>query len=122
MAKKLILVALVSIAGGVLAKDGAFKAAEAAPGEELTPEKLTALGLDDAAVEALEAKGHVERVPVRTAEDTDGTADADLAAANKRADEAEAKVKELTEANEALTKKVSELEAAAKPKTSGAQA
>ncbi len=102
---KTIMIATALIAGGVLAKSGSLEPFEVKPGEELTEAKCKKLGLTEDDVATLIDKGTIEEVPVRTAEEASAADDgAALAAANKRADDAEAQVKE-------LTAKVSALEA-----------
>lgn len=93
----LILVAASTLCGGTRAKDGEVKPFEVAHGTELTEAVLAKLGLDDAAVADLLAKGKIAEVDVRAAEAAGDVPDqtAELAAANQRADAAEAKVKEL---------------------------
>lgn len=79
-------------------------------GEELTTEAQKALGLKKDDVDALVAAGTLSEVNAREA---GGGNDASLAAANKRADDAEAQVAELTKQVETLT---AELAEATKPK------
>lgn len=102
----LILVAASMLCGGTRARDGAVTAFEVAPGTELTPAVLAKLGLDDEAVTELIAKGAIAELDVRAAEASAGSDDqADaLAAANRRAAEAEAKVAALEADLAAATK------------------
>ena len=92
----LILAAVTLITGGVRAKDGAIVPHTVQPGEELTEDVVAKLGLDQDGIADLLARGAVAEIDVRAAAPADDGAAADaLAAANKRADEAEAKVKDL---------------------------
>ena len=88
---KTILVAVALLSGGVLVKDK-LEAFEVEPGDELTEAKMKKLGLSADDVEELMAKGSVEEVKVREAESSAPVDDKALAAANKRADDAEAKL------------------------------
>jgi ABC-type Fe3+-hydroxamate transport system substrate-binding protein len=90
---KLILVAASTLCGGVLAKNGKFDAVEVAPGTELTDDVVGKLGLNKAELQRLQDNGAIAEVTVREAGD-DASADLadELAAAIKRAEEAEAKL------------------------------
>ena len=113
--KTMILVVATTLCGGLLGKDNKFEPYEVAPGTEITPAVLKGLGLSKDEVVALIEKGAIAEVDVRAAESGGGNAKdltADLAAANTRADEAEAKV---TELEAKVTELEAELEAATKP-------
>lgn len=111
---KMILIAASTLVGGVLSK-GALVPFEVAAGEELTSEKAAKLGLSGADVERLLETGALAETPVREAEAAVGgdtaALEALLADETKRADDAEAKVKDLE----------SKLAAATKPAASAAQ-
>lgn len=101
MAKTMILVAAATLVG--MAKGEAkFRLPQ---GEELTAGAKKKLGLTDKDIDELIARGQVVETEVRAAEGAKGDAEA-IAAATKRAEDAEAKVK-------ALEARVAELE---KPK------
>lgn len=100
MSKTKILVATMTLSGGL----AGAALCEVAGGEELTEAKAEALGLDEAGLADLLARGMIAEVDVRTAEaGAKGDAKA-LAAAVKRADAAEAKVAELEAKLAAATK------------------
>lgn len=109
---KFILVAVSTLAGGVLAK-GVLVPFEAPAGTELTKTVVGKLGLDPDGLADLIAKGAVTEVEVRkpSAETARSDLTVELAATYKRADDAEAKVKELT----------AQLEEATKPAATSAQ-
>lgn len=92
MAKKNIIAAAattsVLVAVGELNGGGITVAS----GAEVTDELQEQLGLDADAIDELIERGILAKVDVRAAEATDGAA---LATETKRADDAEAKVKEL---------------------------
>jgi len=104
---KTILIAAVLLSGGVTGKDGKIASCTVQPGDELTADKLKALGLAENDVEAFIAEGKIAQTEVREAVADDDTDAAALAAANKRADDAEAALK-------VAQAKIAELEAAAK--------
>lgn len=118
--KTMILVAVTALMGGTInPKTKETEPASVAAGDELTAERLEALGLDDKAVTDLIARGHIAEVEARVAEPVDGAEDTTelqgkLDAETKRADEAEAKVKD-------LEKQLADAAKAAKP-AAGAQA
>jgi hypothetical protein len=96
---KLILLAAATLVAGTAAKPFTVGA-----NEELTDAKLKKLGLDAANVKDLIDRGLIVETEVREAA-PDAPADtAALDAANKRADDAEAKVKELEAALAEATK------------------
>lgn len=96
--KKIILLAVSTLLGGVLVK-GALEPFEVKPGEELTAEKAAKLGLKETDIERLLETGAIAETPVREAEAPVGgdtaALEALLADETKRADAAEAKVKDL---------------------------
>ena len=105
-----VLVAVHAIVGGLAGKGGGLIEAVLDAGEELTEAKRKALGLDDDAIAGLQASGALREVEVREAEfdegDSDAAITAKLSAETKRADAAEAKVKELEELLAEATKPV----------------
>lgn len=109
MSKKTIavLVAMTTIHGGMTIK-GEFKPASAEPGDELTKDKLAALGIDAAELEGLKARGVVGDANARVAEGPATADDKALAAAIKRAEDAEALVKERDATIAELTEQLAE--------------
>lgn len=99
----MILVAMVLLSGATKAKDGRLTPFSVQPGTELTDAVIAQLGLADAEVAALLEKGAIAEVAARVASSADVDAaaadlaelEAELAAETKRADDAEAKVKDL---------------------------
>lgn len=112
---KLILVAMATICGAALAK-GKVEPFEVAAGDHLTDKVVAKLGLDADSLTDLIAKGTVVEVDatITAAEPAGADQSAELAAANKRADDAEAKLKDLEGTAAAETKRADDAEAKVK--------
>lgn len=104
MAKGTILVATRELRGGKPKGEIETIAAH----EELTSERLKALGLDKEGIKALVASGAVIEVPAHVASSNDDSAE--VKAAEKRADEAEKKAGELETQVATLTAEKKDLE------------
>ena len=95
---KKILIARAELSTRMAASKGDEPSRQVIPaGTHLTEALLKKHGLKDNDVEALLARGHIVERSAHVVTEGDGPTAAELKAANKRADDAEAKVKELTE-------------------------